>query len=193
MAKIDVNTIKGFENMTPEQKLEALQGYDFPEPDYSGYVKKDLYDKAASDAAAWKKKHNALLTDEQQKKQEQDETFAAMKTELESLRKEKTVSDYKARYLSLGFEDKLAQETATAMADGDFEKVFSNTAKANDAMVKNAIAEKLKGTPRPQGGQPGSIVEDYAKAIGDAQSRGDIAAVAYYTRLQAQAENKNSQ
>lgn len=159
MAKIDVTTIEGFADMTPEQKLEALQGYDFPDPDYSGYVKKDLYDKAASNAAEWKRKHNALLSDEQQKQQEQADSLAAMQQELEALRKEKTVSEYKARYLSLGFEDKLAQETAKAMADGDMGKVFANTAKANEALVKRTIAERLKGTPRGVGdGAGGSVM-----------------------------------
>lgn len=49
MAKIDVQKIAGFDSMTPEEKIAALQGFDFPDPDYSGYVKKDLYDKAASE------------------------------------------------------------------------------------------------------------------------------------------------
>ena len=64
MAKIDISKIDGFDKMTPEEKIAALQGFDFPDPDYSGYVKKDLYDKAASDVAAWKKKHHELLSEE---------------------------------------------------------------------------------------------------------------------------------
>lgn len=155
MAKIDVKTIEGFDTMTPEQKLEALQGYDFPDPDYSGYVKKELYDKAASDTAEWKRKHNALLSAEEQQKQEQAESLAAMQQELETLRKEKTVAKYTADYVKLGFEEKLADETAKALAEGDMAKVFANMAKANEALVKGAIAEKLKATPRPSAGVGG--------------------------------------
>lgn len=155
MAKIDVTSIEGFADMTPEQKLEALQGYDFPDPDYSGYVKKDLYDKAASNAAEWKRKHNALLTAEEQQKQEQAESLAAMQQELETLRKEKTVAKYTADYVKLGFDEKLAEETAKALADGDMVKVFANQSKANEALVKKTIADKLKETPRGVGGRSG--------------------------------------
>ena len=42
MAKIDVSTIEGFADMTAEQKAEALANYEFPDPDYTGYVKKDV-------------------------------------------------------------------------------------------------------------------------------------------------------
>lgn len=194
MAKIDVKAIEGYESMTTEQKVAALEAYDSPEPDMSGYVKKTVYDKAASDAAEWKRKHNALLTDEQKKQQEQSESLAQMRQELEALRKEKTVSEYKAKYLSLGFDDKLAQETASAMADGDTDKVFANMKKAGDAAVQSAIAERMKSTPRGVGGTDGSgNGMDYVKAISEAQARSDIAAVAYYTRLQAQECAGNNQ
>ena len=67
MAKIDVSTIEGFANMTAEQKAEALANYEFPDPDYTGYVKKDVFDKTASELASWKKKHNELLSEEERK------------------------------------------------------------------------------------------------------------------------------
>ncbi len=89
MAKIDVSKIEGFDTMTPEQKLEALQGFEFPDPDYTGYVKKDLYDKAASDVAAWKKKHHDLLSEDERKKQEEAEKWTAMEQELEGLKRKR--------------------------------------------------------------------------------------------------------
>lgn len=193
MAKIDVSKIEGFADMTLEQKLKALQGYEIPEPDYSGYVKKELYDKAASDTAEWKRKHNALLTDEQKKQQEQADAVAKMQQELDALRKEKTVAKYTADYVKLGYDAKLAEETAAAFADGDFEKVFANQGKFQETYKKAIIADELKNTPRGVGGGTGSGGMDYAKAISDAQSRGDISAVAYYTRLQAQEATTNNQ
>ena len=62
MAKIDVTKIEGYADMTPEEKLKALEGYDVPDPDYSGYVKKDVFDKTASELAAKKKELNGKLT-----------------------------------------------------------------------------------------------------------------------------------
>lgn len=194
MAKIDVKLIEGFETMTPEQKIAALQGFDFPDPDYSGYVKKDLYDRAASDAAAWKKKHNALLTEDERKKQEDGERWANMEKELSDLKKEKAVSEYRAKLISQGYDEALAKETAEAMESGDFATVFANNQKFLDGYAKKIVADKLKGTPRGANGGAGNTSgADYTKAIEEANSRGDIAAAAYYTRLQAQAEAGNTQ
>lgn len=194
MAKIDISKIDGFDKMTPEQKLEALQGFEFPDPDYTGYVKKDLYDKAASDAASWKKKHNALLSEEEQKKQEADEKWADMEKELAGLRKEKTVSQYTAQLLKQGYDEALAASTAAAMESGDMATVFANSQKFLEGYAKKVVADKLKGTPRgADGGTGGADGMDYAKKIEEANSRGDIAAAAYYTRLQAQAEAENKQ
>lgn len=194
MAKIDVKLIEGFETMTPEQKIAALQGFDFPDPDYSGYVKKDLYDRAASDAAAWKKKHNALLTEDERKKQEDGERWANMEKELSDLKKGKAVSEYRAKLISQGYDEALAKETAEAMESGDFATVFANNQKFLDGYAKKIVADKLKGTPRGANGGAGNTSgTDYTKAIEEANSRGDIAAAAYYTRLQAQAEAGNTQ
>ena len=49
MAKIDTSKIEGYANMTAEQKLAALEAYDHPDPDYTGYVKKDALDRATSE------------------------------------------------------------------------------------------------------------------------------------------------
>ena len=148
MAKIDVQKIAGFDTMTPEEKIAALQGFDFPDPDYSGYVKKDLYDKAASDVAAWKKKHHDLLSEEERKKQDRDEELESMKNELAGLRKEKTVSEYKAKLVSQGYDDELATATAAAMESGDMATVFANNQKFLDGYAKKIVADKLKKTPR---------------------------------------------
>lgn len=45
--KIDTSKIEGFDKMTPEQKLAALESYEIAEPDLSGHVKKDVFDKTA--------------------------------------------------------------------------------------------------------------------------------------------------
>ena len=53
---IDTTTIEGFDSMTPEQKVEALLKVEVPDKvDLSGYVKKDLFDKTASELAEAKK------------------------------------------------------------------------------------------------------------------------------------------
>ena len=38
--RIDVSTIEGYAEMTAEEKLKALESFELPNPDYTGYVKK---------------------------------------------------------------------------------------------------------------------------------------------------------
>ena len=192
MAKIDTTRIDGFSEMTAEQKLAALEAYEIPAPDYSGYVKKDVYDKATSDLAEWKRKHNALLSEEDKKKQESEEELTTLRKRVEEMEKEKLISGHKARFLALGYDETLADETAQAMANGETDKVFANQKKFLESHDKAYKAQLmgLTSTP-PAGSSAGSGKTDYAKMIEDAQGRGDFAAVAYYTRLSEQ-ENQNN-
>ena len=192
MAKIDTKLITGYEQMTLEQKVAALEAYNHPDPDYSGYVKKDLYDKAASDAASWKKKHNELLTEDERKKQEDADALANMKKELDELRKDKTISEFKAKLIAQGYDEALASDTAQAMADGDTDKVFANQGKFLEDYAKKVKADAMKKTPKPPAGDGSSDI-DYSKKIEEAQKSGDMAAVAYYTRLKAQEEAQAKQ
>ena len=58
--KIDITKIEGYrDDMTVEEKLELVLGYEIPEPDYSGYVKKSVFDKTASELADVKKQLKA--------------------------------------------------------------------------------------------------------------------------------------
>lgn len=188
MAKIDTKLITGYEQMTLEQKVAALEAYNHPDPDYSGYVKKDLYDKAASDAASWKKKHNELLTEDERKKQEDADALANMKKELDELRKDKTISEYTAKFIAQGYDEKLAADTAKAMADGNTDKVFANQQVFLETYAKQVKASAMQGTPKPASGS-GSNGADFSKKAADAQSTGNFAEAAYYTRLMNQDNN----
>lgn len=187
MAKIDVTKIEGYDKMTPEQKLAALEAFDYEDNASELERYKNAASKANSEAAEWKKKHNALLSEDEKKKQEDAESFSQMQKELDDLRKDKTVSQYTAKFIAQGYSETLASETAQALADGDTAKVFANNQKFLEDYAKNVKADALKKTPKPPAGA-GSGDIDYQKKIEEAQKGGDLTAVAYYTRLQAQVE-----
>lgn len=151
MAKIDVTKIEGYSDMTPEQKLAALEGYDVPDPDYTGYVKKDVFDKTASELAAKKKELTEKMTEDEQKKLKEQEERDELQSKYEKLLHESEVSKFKAKLLGMGYEEKLADDTAEAMASGDSEKVFANQKKHLEAVEKKVRAEALKDTPKPTG------------------------------------------
>ena len=192
MAKIDVSKIEGYADMSAEDKVKALEALEYEDNAAELERLKKANDKASSEAADWKRKHNALLSEDEKKKQEDAERMSQMEQELKELRTAKTVSEHKAKFLALGYPEELATATATALADGDTTTVFANHQKFLADYTKTIKAETLKGTPKPPAGS-GSEGTDYAKLIESARADGNHAAVAYYTRLQAQQEaNKSS-
>lgn len=187
MAKIDTSKIEGYESMSAEDKVKALEALEYEDNAAELERLKNANSKANADAAEWKRKHNALLSEDEKKKQEDADKLAQMEQELSELRKGKTVSEYKAKFLAQGYPEELAAATAAALAEGDTATVFANQQKFLDEYAKNIKAAALKDTPKPPAGG-GSEGGDYAKKIEEAQQSGDMAAAAYYTRLQAQAE-----
>ena len=182
MAKIDTSLIEGYADMTPEQKLAALEAFEYEDNAAELEKQKNALSKANSEAAEWKRKHNALLSEEEKKKQEDADKLA-------DLRKGKTVSEYKAKFVAQGYDEALAEETAQALADGDSAKVFANQSKFLEEYAKKVKADALKKTPKPTpGAGSGGGAIDYDKKIEEAQKNGDLAAVAYYNRLRAQEE-----
>ena len=146
--KIDVANIPNYESFTEEQKtaLSAME-IDVPDPDYTGWVKKDVFDKKASEAAELSKQMKSRMTEAEAAQAAREEEALAMKTELETLRKEKTVSAYKAKYLELGYEAELASLTAEAMADGKTDVVFENQKKFLETQKKTIEAQALNQQP----------------------------------------------
>lgn len=165
MPRIDTSKIENYESMTAEEKLVALEAFDLPEPDMSGYVRKDLYDKASSEAAKFKKQLNEKLTEEEVKERERAEQQAEKDNELNALRKEIAVSKYKAKYIALGYDEKTADEAANAAYDGDFDKVFELQSKNIEAVRKSAESEAMKKTPAPRSGGDGEEKMTLAEAM----------------------------
>ena len=88
-------------------------------------------------------------------------------------------------YIKLGYEEKLAKATAKALVDGDFDTVTKNQQAFLSSYKDAIIADQMKHMSKPTGGAIGSV--DYNKKIEEANAAGDVAAVAYYTRLAGQA------
>jgi len=153
MAKVDITKIEGYEGMTPEEKIKALEAFEIEDekPDYSGYVKKDVFDKTASELAGVKKQLKEKMTDDEAAKQKEQEEREELQSKYEKLLHETEVSKSKAKLLGLGYDEKLADETAEAMVKGDLDTVMANQKKHLEAVEKKVRAEALKDTPKPTG------------------------------------------
>lgn len=119
--------------------------------------------KSNTEAADYKRKLREKQTEEEKQKEEQAQQLAAMQTELETLRKEKTLAANKGQLIALGYDEALATETAQAMVNGDTAKLFANQKKFIEAQRSQIKAELMKGTPNPPpgGGTDGITKEAY--------------------------------
>lgn len=150
---IDTSTIEGFESMTAEQKVDALLKVEVPEKvDLAGYVKKDLFDKTASELAEAKKTIKAKMTDDEAAKAQADADRKALEDKYTELLRKSTIAEHTARFIAMpGYDEKLARETAEALFDGNMDQVFENQQKANAAYEKKLRAEMVKQDPKPDG------------------------------------------
>ena len=165
MAKIDTTKIEGYDSMTAEEKLAALEAMEIEEPDMSGYVKKDVANKYASEAAEYKKQLREKMTEEEAAKAKNAEDMANIMSELESLRAEKTISEYTTQFMAVGYDEALAKASAKALQSGDTTTMFKNHTKFVVERDKAIKAELLKNTPTPPAGEgsKGMTKEEFSK------------------------------
>ena len=115
--KIDTSKIPNFDSL-PEEARNAILGMEFSDPvDMAQFVSKATFDKKASEAADLAKQLKAKMTDDEAKEAERAENERKIMEELETLRKEKQISEYTSRYLTLGYDATLAADTAKAFSD----------------------------------------------------------------------------
>lgn len=155
--------IENYENMTTEEKLAALEAY---EPDMSGKIDKTLYDKTASELAATKKALKERMTEDEAKAAKEAEEKAALLERAEKAERALAVNGYAKSYLAMGYDEKLANSTAEALARGDMDTVFANQKAHADAREKALRAELLKQTPPPPaGGAETGMTKEKLKAM----------------------------
>ena len=143
--------------------------------------------KANSEAADYKKQLRSKQSEEEAHAAEKQAEYDKVLQENADLKRSIDLADKKGKLIAMGYDEKLATETATAMVDGEMDKVMTAQSKFMEEHKKTVIAEQMKGTPRPSAGSE-SVGSDYHKMIAEAQSSGDFAAAAYYTRLQGMSE-----
>lgn len=157
MAKIDVSKINGYADMSAEEKLKALEEYEFDAPkDNSEEITKlkNALSNASSDAAKWKAALREKQTEQERAEAERAEREKAVEDELRSLRRDKAVSGYVAQCLALGYDKDLALRAAEAMADGDAATVLACQQDFLDNKKKELEAAALGKQPPITPGKP---------------------------------------
>jgi actin-related protein len=143
------------EGMTEDEISSALETLKAgKQTDNSAEVEKlkAQLSKANSEAADYKKQLRSKQSDEETKAAETAENMKKLTEENASLKRNIAISQRQAELISMGYDKKLAESTATAMADGDMDTVMKNQTAFIDAQKKQIEADAMKGTPRPKSG-----------------------------------------
>ena len=123
--------------------------------------------RANSQAAEYKRALREKQTETERAEAERAEADKAMREELETLRKEKQVSDYTGKCLALNMDADLAGKTANALADGNMDSVFDCLRAFVEATKTRLNNEALNRQPGLSAGIPPTTNtvgdEEYAK------------------------------
>ena len=169
MAKINTAAIEGYAEMSAEDKLKALEEYEFetPAPKENEEVTKLKFalSKANSEAADWKRQLREKQSEQERAEAERAEHEAAVEEELRTLRRDKTVSGFIAQYLALGYTQELALKAAEATADNDAATIMSCQQEYLAAKTKELEAASLNKQPTLTPGAPpsGKSAEELAE------------------------------
>lgn len=141
------------DGMTLEDIEKALEDIELP-TDNSAEIDrlKNALSKSNSEAADYKRQLKEKMSAEELKAKEDAEKWEEMEKNYNALVKEKAIFTNKAKLLALGYEERLAEDTAEAMANGELDKVFANQKKHLESVEKKIKSEILKDTPKPDGG-----------------------------------------
>ena len=157
MGKFDWTTVAGYkEGLTDAEKLALLDGYEVPDAvDMTKFVRKDQFDKLSSDYAALKKEQRDKMTEAEKNEADRKAEFENMRTQLEAFKRDKTLSENKAKLLAQGYSAELAEKGALALTDGNNEALFDVMSQHRVETEKAFQAQGLRSTPMPPpGGTP---------------------------------------
>ena len=118
---------------------------------------KKAVDKATADASSWKKKYMDTQSESEKLSMEKAERDAALKEELETLRKESAINKFAKSFMSCGYSEEMATKAAEAQYSGDTDELFRIQKSYMDNMEKKIRADIMKTMPVPATGNDDDI------------------------------------
>lgn len=148
--KIETSTIENYANMTAEEKVSALENFDYDDHSADSENWKKQFDNASHEIATLKKKAKELETQANDGEQTANKQLEELQATVAKLEKEKSISDLTAKFVSTGYSEELAKKRAEAQLNGDFDTAFETEKQFNEEREKSLKAELLKNTPTPK-------------------------------------------
>jgi hypothetical protein len=150
--KVDTSKINGFEEMSAEEKLNAVLEYEIDVPNVDKL--KEAISKANSEAAGFKKQLREKQSEEEIKAAQAAEEREELLRKVEELTKEKTIKQYESSYLTIGYDADMAKQNAEALYSGNFDVVFANQKDFIEAQKKVAVSAAFDKQPGLSNGSP---------------------------------------
>lgn len=196
---IDTTMIEGFDQMSVEDQLKALLGYEFEDnseqlskANADLLKQKNAIDKLTSENAEYMRNSRSQLSEKDQELENLKDMVDQLTQQTEILAKNERIGKLQGEFLKRGYTSEQANAIAQAWEDGNINDFLSNSdafLKTHDENYKKTLMSEtmVPETGKPSGG--GSV--DYSKLIADAQAAGNWQLASHYTRLsQEQPENK---
>ena len=163
MAEIDESKVSETQETPPAVEEKKPDG----KADEETTRLKAALSKANSEAAEWRRKYTATLDEAKKKELEAAEARKAELEELETLRRDKRISTYKARLMDAGIDGATADLMATTLPDGVSEDYFAALKTFNANQRKAADVSALNNQPGLSVGLPpaGAAKSDFDKQL----------------------------
>lgn len=159
MAKIDVTSIEGYAEMSAEEKLNALENFEFEAPkvdDKEILNLKGLISKRNSEINKLQDELKAHRTAEENAIAESKAEMERILAENAEFKKASTINGYTAKLLASGYDPEVAKASASALADGDMETFFANLSTVTENISKSALAKAMDSQKGLSVGNPPS-------------------------------------
>lgn len=163
--KVDITKIDGYDNMTAEEKVAALEGFEIEPPKVDTTEVdnlKNLLSKRNSENAKLTKELRDRMSEEEQKIADRKAEMDAKDAKIAELEKKDKIATYTASYMSIGFSQDDARKQAELLYDGDFAQVIANHKTHVENIGKQAVAEAITKNHLSTGDIPAKTEDDSA-------------------------------
>lgn len=155
--KIDTSKIEGYAEMSAEDKLKALEGFEFeaPAPDTTEADKlKAALSKANSEAAEWKRQFREKQTEQERLESERKEADQKKDELIAQYEAERRVNEYTRKFVASGYDLETASKMAASLPAGVTDEYFAATKTFIEAKTKELEAAALNKQPGLTPGAP---------------------------------------
>lgn len=156
--KLDTGLIKDFDTLDADGLRAAIAALDLPDGNDELKKLREEYqrkssalDKTSSELAETKKQLKGKMSQDEAEKAAREEEYNQLVQERDALKKENQLTKFKAKYLSLGYDETAADKAANAQYSGDSDALFTIMGEQNKKLETKLKADLLKETPRPDG------------------------------------------